>query len=279
MAGPIVVCVDGSESSRAAVEWAAADAQRRRLPLKVVHVCLRWPSGVEGRKYGLGALEAAAGSARALDGDIEVSTRLLDGDVVEALIGQSASADSLVLGNRGLGGFAGLVLGSVGMAVAGHAAGPVVIVRAPAVAERHLIVVGDDGSERAQEAMAYAIEQARARHARLLAIHAWQPPMVPAYTPDYGLLLQDAFRKEARAAEERATRWRKDHPDVEIAHQQVAEHPVPALSKASASAELVVVGSRGRGGFASAVLGSVSRGVLHRAACPVAVVRPRGGKP
>ncbi|MEV1173285.1 universal stress protein [Nonomuraea sp. NPDC049784] len=276
MAGPIVVGVDGSKPASAAVEWAAADAQRRRLPLKVVHVCEQWPGGVDGRKYCLGTLEAAADSARAVSGDVKVSTELLEGNVVEGLIGQSASADSLVLGSRGLGGFAGLVLGSVGLAVAGHAAGPVVIVRAPAVAVHGRIVVGDDGSKSAAEAMAYAIEQARARHARLLVIYAWQAPIVSAYAPDYGLLLKDAFREESRTAQERVARWRKDHPDVEIADQQVSKHPVPALVEASATADLVVAGSRGLGGFASAVLGSVSHGVLHRATCPVAVVRPRG---
>ncbi|MFI7640646.1 universal stress protein [Nonomuraea sp. NPDC049400] len=279
MAGPIVVGVDGSESANAAAEWAAADALRRRLPLKVVHVCERRPGGIEGRKYCLGVLEAAADSARAVSGDVEVSTELAEENVVDFLIGQSASADSLVLGSRGSGGFAGLVLGSVGLAVAGHAEGPVVIVRGPAAAEHGQIVVGDDGSESAQAAMTYAVEQARARHARLLAIHAWQAPLVSAYAPDYGLLLEDAFQEEARAARERMTRWRTENPDVEITEQHVREHPVPALGEASATADLVVVGSRGLGAFASAVLGSVSHGVLHRAACPVAVVRPRARKP
>ncbi len=276
MAGPIVIGVDGSKPSNAAVEWAAADAQRRRRPLKIVHVCEQWPNGLDSRKYCLGTLEAAADSARAVGEDVEVTIELLDGNVVEALISQSASADSLVLGSRGLGGFAGLMLGSVGMGVAGHAAGPVVIVRAPAAAEHGRIVVGDDGSETAREAVAYAIEQARARRARLLAVYAWQAPIVSAYAPDYGNLLEDSFQEEARTAQERVIRWRKDHPDIEITDQQVREHPVPALIKASATADLVVVGSRGLGGFASAVLGSVSHGVLHRAHCPVAVVRPRG---
>ncbi|MFC4016057.1 universal stress protein [Nonomuraea purpurea] len=278
MAGAIVVGVDGSKPSSAAVEWAAADARRRRLPLKIVHVCEQWMAGFDSREYCLGILEAAAGSARAMSADVEVSAELLDGNVVEALIGQSASADSLVLGSRGLGGFAGLLLGSVGLGVAGHAVGPVVIVRAAAVAKYGQIVVGDDGSESAQEAVAFAVEQARGRRARLLAVYAWQAPIVSAYAPDYGNLLEDAFQQEARTAQERVIRWRKDHPDVEITDQQVREHPVPALIKASATADLVVVGSRGLGSFASAVLGSVGHGVLHRAACPVAVVRSRGKK-
>lgn len=275
MAGPIVVGVDGSEPSHAAVEWAAADARRRRLPLKVVHVCERWPAGFDGRAYCLGTLEAAADRARGVGGDVEVSAEPLEGGVVDSLIDLSGTADSLVLGSRGLGGFAGLILGSVSMAVAGHASGPVVVVRAPAAARYGKIVVGDDGSGHAREAMAYALEQARARQARVLAIYAWQAPIVSAYAPDYGNLLADDFREEAQRARERVEGWREDHPGVEIMGWQVSEHPVPALVKASAAADLVVVGSRGLGGFASAVLGSVGHGVLHRAACPVAVVRPR----
>ncbi|MEV0233333.1 universal stress protein [Nonomuraea sp. NPDC050786] len=279
MAGPIVVGVDGSECARAAVEWAAADARRRRLPLKAVHVCGRTSRGFDSRTYWHGVLEAAADSARAISAEVEVSTELAEGNVVEALIRQSASADSLVLGGRGSGGFAELVLGSVGLAVAGHAQGPVVVVRGPAATEHGRVVVGEDGSESAREAMAYAIEQARARHAQLLAVHACQAPVVSAYAPDYGLLLEDAFQEEARTARERMTQWRAENPDVEILEQQAREHPVPALSQASTTADLVVVGSRGLGGFASALLGSVSHGVLHHATCPVAVVRPRTGKP
>ncbi|GAA3222943.1 universal stress protein [Nonomuraea helvata] len=279
MTGPIVVGVDGSECARAAMEWAVADARRRRLPLKAVHVCERISRGFDSRKYCLGVLEAAADSARAVSADVEVSTELAEGNVVDVLIRQSASADSLVLGGRGSGGFAELVLGSVGLAVAGHAGGPVVIVRGPAAAEHGRIVVGEDGSESAREAMAYAVEQARARHAQLLVVHACRESVVSAYAPDYGLMLEDAFQEEARAARERMSLWRAENPDVEIMEQQAREHPVPALSKASATADLVVVGSRGLGGFASAVLGSVSHGVLHHAVCPVAVVRPRAEKP
>ncbi|MEU8404415.1 universal stress protein [Nonomuraea sp. NPDC048892] len=275
MAGPIVVGVDGSAPSHAAVEWAAADAKNRRLPLKIVHVCEQWRSDIDGGKYCAGVLETAADLARAIDGSIEVDAELSAGNVVESLIAQSASADSTVLGSRGVGGFAGLVLGSVTLAVAGHAQGPVVVVRAPAATRHDRIVVGDDGSGAAQEAMLYAVEQARARRARIVAVHAWQQSVVSAYGADFADLLADAFQEECRAAQERIASWRERHRDVEITGRQISEHPVPALVDASASADLVVVGSRGLGGFASAVLGSVGHGLLHHAACPVAVVRPR----
>ncbi|MFI6317816.1 universal stress protein [Nonomuraea sp. NPDC050556] len=143
--------------------------------------------------------------------------------MIETLNQEPAGADSVVVGSRGLGGFTGLVPGSVSLGVAGHASGPVV-------------VVGFDGSPGSEPAMAYGIEQARACGARLHVVYAWRAPISSA----------------------------------------VSEHPVFALANASRTAELAVVGSRGLGGFAAAVLGSVGHGVLHHAHCPVAVVRPRG---
>lgn len=278
MSQPVVVAVDGSEPARAAAEWAAADARRRRLPLKVVHVCERQPPGLDFRKYCAGTVDAAVARARTVGGgDVAVSGELRDGNVVEALIGESVSADSLVLGSRGLGGFKGLLLGSVSLAVAGHAAGPVVVVREPVAAEHGMVVVGDDGSEGAAHAVAYAVEQARARRATLLVEYAWVLPTVPAvYGSGYSDLLEEVTREECRLARERVGRWRDEHADVHIIDRQVLDHPVPALAAASATADLVVVGSRGMGGFAAAVLGSVGHGLLHRAECPVAVVRLRG---
>ncbi|MFI7469768.1 universal stress protein [Nonomuraea sp. NPDC049646] len=278
MRGPIVAAVDGSASSTAAVEWAAGDAQRRGLPLRLVHVCEQWVLGVDGARYCMGALEAAAGRARAIGGGVEVTAEMLAGNVIDALIVESAAADSLVLGSRGMGGFAGMVLGSVGRAVAGHAAGTVVVVRGVVAVRHDLVVAGDDGSAASREAMAYAVEQARARRARLHVVYAWEAPAVSPYWAAYSHLLADSFEEEARAAQARVNPCRSENPDVVITDEQVRGHPVAALTEAAAAADLVVVGSRGRGGFSSAVLGSVSHGVLHHAACPVAVVRPRAEK-
>ncbi|MEV1248763.1 universal stress protein [Nonomuraea sp. NPDC050022] len=286
MAGQIIVGVDGSASATAAVEWAAADASRRGRSLRLVHVCEQWsPSLGEAQwplsldeaqaEYCAEALQAAANRARELAPGVEVTTDLREGNVIEQLIAESASADSVVLGSRGLGGFTGMVLGSVSTAVAGHAAGPVVIVRGPVEALHGQIVVGYDGSKGAQAAMEYAIDQARARQARLQVVYAWQAPLSAPYARAYSSALDSAFEQQQRAAREAVNPWREKYPDVELTDEQLCEHPVAALMNASASADLVVVGSRGMGGFASAVLGSVSRGVLHHVTCPVAVVRPR----
>ncbi|WP_346106206.1 universal stress protein [Nonomuraea maheshkhaliensis] len=274
----IMVGVDGSAPATAAVEWAAADARRRGRSLRLVHVCERWPPslGEAQSRYCADVLEAAAERAREVTPDVEVTTESRSGNVVEQLITGSASADSAVLGSRGRGGFAGMLLGSVGAAVAGHATGPVVIVRGPAEDRYGRIVVGYDGSECSQAAMEYAIEQARARQAHVRVVYAWQVPMSAPYASAYSKVLESTFEQQQRTAREAVIPWRDKNPDIELTDEQVSEHPVSALMNASASADLVVVGSRGMGGFASAVLGSVSRGVLHHVTCPVAVVRPRG---
>ncbi|MEV0232738.1 universal stress protein [Nonomuraea sp. NPDC050786] len=275
MVGHIVVGVDGSAPATAAVEWAAADAQRREVALRIVHVCQQWPHS-DDTEYCTKALEAAAARARELTRAVDVTSELLSGDVVNALIAESESADSLVLGSRGLGGFAGLVLGSVGMAVTGHATGPVVIVRAPSPLRHDRVVVGYDGSRHSEAAMAYAVQQARARGAQLHVVSAWQIPALSPYAVAYGSLIEELMRQETHAARERVTPWRESNSDLVITDEQVCTHPVKALIDAARTADLVVVGSRGLGGFTSAVLGSVSHGVLHHVTCPVAVVRPRG---
>jgi nucleotide-binding universal stress UspA family protein len=278
MAGQIVVAVDGSAPATAAVEWAAADARRRGRDLRIVHVCEQWPHS-EAAEYCIGTLEAAADRARELAGTVKVTTELLSGHAVDQLIDESASADSLVLGSRGLGGFAGLVVGSVSIAVAGHAAGPVIVVRAPRATEHGRVVVGYDGSEHSRAAMEYAVEQARARGAQLHVVSALPVPIVSSYAAAaYIGMIEQAMQEESQAARERVIPWRQGNPDLVITDGESREHPVSALIAAAGTADLVVVGSRGRGGFASAVLGSVSHGVLHHVACPVAVVRPRAGE-
>ena len=132
--------------------------------------------------------------------------------LIDELIRESESAESLVLGSRGLGGFSGMLLGSVGTAVAGHARGPVVIVRGRGQEEHGRIVVGYDGSAHSEAAMQYAIDQARARHARLHVLYAWQLPIFSPYAAAYDSLLENAFQQEVRTAGERVTPWRKKCP-------------------------------------------------------------------
>jgi nucleotide-binding universal stress UspA family protein len=276
MNGYITVGVDGSAPANAAVDWAAADAHRRNLSLRLVHVCEQWVANVEEATAPCrAALAAAVDRARAL---APVTTAFLIGNAVEVLIKESAEADTVVLGSRGLGGFAGLVLGSVSIGVAGHAAGPVVVVRSPGEPERAEVVAGFDGSEELEIALEFALDQARARGDGLRVVYTWQIPIYPAHTGPYAGLMTDNWGNDSEGIRRRLETWQELNLDVPVRISTRCEHPVPALADAAREAALVVVGSRVHGGFASALLGSVSHGLLHHADCPVAVVRPREDK-
>ncbi|GAA3507612.1 nucleotide-binding universal stress UspA family protein [Streptosporangium album] len=281
-ASPIVVAVDGSADADRAVKWAADDAFRRRLPLRIVHVVERgpydihrfstpeWPGTVV--MNGTKVLAEAEQTARRCQPSIEVSTELIEGSMTRTLCGQDADAAAIVLGSRGLGGFAGALLGSVSTHVAGHAHGPVVVVR-PGDEEVHReIVVGVDDSPQCEPALAYAFEQARLRGCMLRAVHAWQLP-VHAFAPEISYDMDEIRQAQHRVVQERLAAWREKFPEVEVVEDVQGVHPVQALTDASTRADLVVVGSRGMGAIGSVVLGSVSRGVLHHAHGPVAVVR------
>jgi len=178
-----------------------------------------------------------------------------------------------VVGDRGLGGFTGLLVGSVAVELAAHAHCPVLVARGtvdPALP----VLVGVDGSPANQPAIGYAFEQAALRRVPLVALHAWAHP-VASGSGDMLPLVYDL--DEVQAAEERVLSealagWSEKYPDVTV--ERVVRHGSvrSTLIEASGRAQLVVVGARGRGGFAGLLLGSVSQAVLHHAACPVAVV-------
>ncbi|MEV7011396.1 universal stress protein [Streptosporangium sp. NPDC051022] len=287
MSRQIVAGTDGSPSANAAVDWAADDAARKDVPLRIVCVREPWASdlpfrGVSGMENALRehcdeVLAAAARRARERAPQIGVRTAQVIGAVTERLKSETESADTLVLGSRGMGGFAGLVLGSVGLGVAGHADCPVVIVRQAPHAVYGEIVAGYDGSAHGDAILEYAFEQARLRGARLRVVYAWQAPTFASHAAGYTDLLSETFEGEARTARQRLAPWRDKHPDVHVAETMLCGHPVPALVDASRAADLLVVGSRGLRGLRAAALGSVSHGVLHRAHCPVAVVPSRQG--
>jgi nucleotide-binding universal stress UspA family protein len=282
MAAHVVVGADGSAPSQTAVEWAAEDAARRGCDLRIVHVyeptehyapSPEFEDSV--REYGQDVLEKAAERARGRAPWTEVSTSLVSGRVAEVLRREAEDAEQVVVGSRGLGGFAGLLLGSVTRSLAGHVAAPIVVVRDVPERVRGEIAVGYDGSEHSVTTLQYAFEEAARRKARLQAIHTWQMPIMGLYAVAYAPLLEDMATAEKRTATNALSPWRERYPGVEVKQTVLCEHPVVALRDASATADLVVVGSRGLGAFESAVLGSVSHGVLHHAHCPVAVVNPR----
>ncbi|WP_187414672.1 universal stress protein [Nonomuraea sp. PA05] len=168
--------------------------------------------------------------------------------MIDALIGKSRTADSVVLGSRGLGGFAGLVVGSVGLGAAGHAAGPAVIVRGSPSIQHDRVVAGYDGSAHSDAAMQYAVDQARARDVPLHVVHAWQTPIASPYAATYQSLARDVHEEEIRAAEDRVAVWRDKNPDVRITGEEVAGHPVSVLSRAAGRAGRRGAARQGLGG-------------------------------
>ncbi|GGS28363.1 universal stress protein [Actinokineospora fastidiosa] len=279
MTAPIVVGVDGSDSALAAVAWAAAEARRRALPLRLVHACAlppllapaderRWVA--ELTAFGEQALRTASAAVE----DVVVDHQVLIGSAVPALVGESARAHSLVIGHRGLGGFHRALVGSVAVALAAHAACPVVVVRGTS-AEDGPVVVGVDGTPASEAAIAYAFGAAALRGARLVAVHTWSEVMLSGRWR----ALPDADRTAAGAAAARLlddwiAPWTPRYPLVAVERVVRCDRPVRALVEHAEGAALVVVGTRGTGEFTAMGLGSTSQAVLHHAPCPVAVVRP-----
>ncbi|WSC86429.1 universal stress protein [Streptosporangium sp. NBC_01756] len=282
MTESIAVGTDGSAAATAALVWAVDDAIRRGLPLRIVHVVDRWPYDVAelpapdrpdhlSRRGEQVLAEAVAASAERGPG-VCVTAELIEGAPVKVLGEQAGSVVELVIGNRGLGGFAGSPLGSVPIRVAGHVPGAVVVVRPGAGQTHGEVVVGIDGSAECQPALSFAFEQAVLRGCPLRAVYGWQAP-VHAFTPEAGRDMDEVRQEQRRMVADRLTGWKEEFPTVKVVQDVTCAHPVPTLVAASARADLLVVGSRGLGAVGSVLLGSVSRGVLHHAHCPVAVVR------
>ena len=278
---PVVVGVDGSVSAYRAVEWAAGEAHRRGVGLRLVRA-FSWttadhPTGWVARyrdemldvsrRQVARALRVAADTRP----DVEAEFAVELGAPIEVLSSEARRAQLLVLGDRGLGEVAGLVLGSVAVSLAARGACPVVVVRGERAGADGPVVVGVDGSPVSEAALAFAFDAAAARGVDLVAVHAWSPT---AIDEELASLVEWDASAESAVLAERLAGWGQKYPQVEVRRTVVRDGAVRALVTASAGAQLVVVGSRGRGNAAGLLLGSVSHGVLHGAHCPVAVVRP-----
>ncbi|TWF75123.1 nucleotide-binding universal stress UspA family protein [Pseudonocardia hierapolitana] len=285
----VVVGIDGSEIALRAVRWAAAAAARSRVPLRVV-TAFDWTRNHPIGEINLGAsyrdimlnearrnlADAAAAAERAAEG-IEVEQQLVVGFPIAVLTAESEHAQLVVIGDRGLGGVTGLLLGSVAAGLAAQSKSPVVVVRGDEDTDpAGPIVVGVDGTPLSEAALAYAYEAAAARGVHLVAVHSWRGLIGDL---DVAPLLDwDGIETEEREAlSERLAGWGEKYPDVPVRRVVTKDRPAHALVEQSRHAQLVVVGSRGRGSFTGLVLGSVSHAVLHRSHCPVAVVRAVAG--
>jgi nucleotide-binding universal stress UspA family protein len=281
---PVVVGVDGSEESLLAAEWAALEAKRHGLPLRIVSAPAMPPRT---RAYQVSpavasTLRAAAtralGTAVARAEDIapglKITTSLLAGPPALAVAGSGSSAAVLVVGARGAGGFAAMVLGSVSRYAASHASCPVIVVRQASMAVHHEVAVGVRDPHRTGEALTFAFEEATTRHADLVVVHAWNwSPSALRAAADRGDAIEPSFHPEQISAETARhlsaalDGWRDKYPDVRVRHDVIRGHPARVLANYSVRADLAVIGRHGDPG-----IGSVQHALLDHARGPVAVV-------
>jgi nucleotide-binding universal stress UspA family protein len=262
----IVVGIDGADPAETALRWAVDEARRRQAPLRIVHV-LEWhpvdSSELPGHTYveviwasGNALVGAAVDQVRAIDPGLSVRSAVLLGRPAECLLDAAHDAQLVVLGHRGRGGFAGMLLGSVPERVASHASCPVAVVRGRSAADGP-VVVGVDDSAAADFVLGSAFEAAALGGSRLLALRSAGRATDPS-------LLEDQVAP-----------WREKYPHLAVEVRLTEAEPAPALVEASAGARLVVVGSRSRGPVRAALLGSTGLHLLRQAACPVLITRRR----
>jgi nucleotide-binding universal stress UspA family protein len=285
---PVVVGVDGSATALQAVRCAAERANRDGLPLRLVHAYqlpLGFPSGVTEEESVLNILRREGsrwlGEARDLATTVvpglDVDTELAAMPATTGLVRESENASMLVVGNRGHQPVTSVLVGSTALAVASHAHCPVMLVRNGAEGSpvSGPVVVGVDGTEASEAAVAFAFAEASAAGTTLVVLHAYAESVFEtAITGDNAPLdwtLQREVAEEVLA--ERLAGWQEKYPDVRVEREIVHDRPIRALRRRAQTARLVVVGRRGRGGFRDLVLGSTSMQLTHHATCPVAVVR------
>lgn len=286
--GSILVAVDGSPASKVATDWAARNAAMKHLPLKLVvvisppavmgfpevpmpSVYFDWQAG-EGRKV-LDDARAIVNEATA-DTPIEVTSETVNGSTVPTLVELSKDAQLIVVGCRGHGALARGLLGSVSSGLIHHAHCPVAVIHDEDPLMPHPseapVVVGIDGSPASELATEIAFEEASFRGVELVAVHAWNDSDVFEVPGVDWSALQTAGEE---TLSERLAGWRDRYPDVAVRRIVVADKAARQLVEQSESAQLLVVGSRGRGGFTEMLLGSVSAAVVNAARMPVIVAR------
>jgi len=284
----IIVAADGSPASNAAVCWAAQDAVLRRIPLTVVHVVnpvvTAWPhsplpDGVavwqenEGRRILADSLKLARDTAND-NPRISIESELIFSASAPTLVDLSKEAELIVVGTYGRGALARGLLGSVSSSLVRQAHCPVAVIRDedprmpdPAQAP---VLVGIDGSAASELATAIAFDEASRRRVNLVAVHAWSDTEIFELP---GLDWSVVKAEEERLLAEGLAGWQERYPDVTVHRLLVCDRPARVLVETSEAAQLVVLGSHGRGGFAGMLLGSVSNAVVQSVRMPVIVAR------
>jgi len=284
-AGRIVVGTDDSEGSRKAISWAVGEAKVRGRGITLTHAIVPMAAS---SAFGIAVpppldlienlqdstMEDLAGIAADLDyPDVEVVVDI--GTPSEILLAASETAELLVLGSRGRGGFTSLLLGSVGSQVASHANCPVIVVRDNPRSGACEILVGLDGSQNSITALGFAFNEASRHGFSLVAVHAWDVPSFDLVITGDGsipLPVEHLADDEIRLSAEILAGYTEQYPDVKVVEHLVRAPAVQALLDSASNAAMIVLGTRGRNAALGALLGSTSNGVLHKANIPVAIV-------
>lgn len=295
LARPVVVGVDGSLSALNAVRWGAAEASRRDRPLRLVTAVdfsstVAFGGGfgppqdffdqmeIDGRRW----LIAAEKAALQAHPDLTVARCLRSRTTAtQSLVEESEHAQLMVLGSRGLGGFAGMLVGSTAVELVARGRCPVVVVRGAEpdgeIPTTGPVVVGVDGSQASEAATALAFEEASMRCADLVAVHTWVEffsDSAYAHGSQLGMDWKAIEDTEAGQLAERLAGWQEKYPDVTVRRIVTRDRPVRCLLEHAADAQLLVVGSRGHGQVSGMLLGSTSRALIYHAPCPLLVARP-----
>jgi len=285
----IVVGVDGSASSNSAVCWAARDAAMRNVPLTLVHMLkaflptfaqIPMPTGAavwredDGRRVLEEAVKIAEDATTAA-GKIQISCKMQWSPPVPTLVKMSDEAEMVVVGSDGRGAVGRLFLGSVSSAVVRNASCPVAVIHDddPVMPQLHQapVLVGIDGSPASELAAAVAFDEASRRGVELTALHTWlevEDLEIPGV--EWAAVKAEAERSLGAGL----AGWQERYPGVRVRRLVARDRPARQLIEQSQSAQLVVVGSYGRGGLTGALLGSVSNAVVHAVHTPVIVARP-----
>jgi nucleotide-binding universal stress UspA family protein len=288
----VTVGVDGSECALRAVRWGAAEAARRGAPLRLVTAFGWLPERPADRSSfrldyremlrGRAGAQLAIAKAAAMQAArrIEVDGELVGGSPYAVLAAEARNAQLLVVGSRGRGRLEGVLAGSVGVALAAAGACPVVVVRGeerdPDEEGQLPVVVGVDGAETSEAAIAFAFDAAARRRVELIAVHVWHDVTVQfGRDPfdDWPVISEEELHALDERLADHLAGWARKHPEVAVRRVLERGRPAPRLLEQAQQAQLVVVGSHGRGELAGLVLGSVGNVLVHRAPCPVAVVR------
>ncbi len=292
----VIVAVDGSPSAVAAIEWAAHDAELRGASLRLIHVVApiavqtrSWPEFPAPPDYSQWQEDEArqildealklASEASSPGRESMLTCEVLHGPIVPTLADHSKTADLLVVGCRGRSAVLRVLLGSVSTGVVHHAHCPVAVIHdetplGPLLSTAP-VVVGIDGSPTSELATEIAFGEAARRGVDLVAVHAWSDMGALDFSkPGQAPIEWALFKKrEEHILAERLSGWRRQYPEVSVQEVVVSDRPAPRLLERAEAAQLLVVGSRGRGGFAGMLLGSVGEAVVNASLIPVIVAR------